>query len=81
VSVSVCVSCWVEPLRGQYAPVCKHNRVSLIVLGIGLYPLQGYILPVGVDLIVNHWHSLPSPFPGSFSVLGMLIMISNTIML
>jgi hypothetical protein len=28
-SVSVC---WVEPLRGQIAPLCKHNRVTLIVL-------------------------------------------------
>jgi hypothetical protein len=30
VSVSVCVSCWVEPLRGQHAPVCNHNRAPLI---------------------------------------------------
>ena len=37
VIVSVSVSGWVEPLRGQlcYAPAYKHNRVSLIVSGIG----------------------------------------------
>ena len=27
-----------EPLRGLYVPVCKHNRVSLIVSGIGARP-------------------------------------------
>ena len=33
-----------EPLRGQFAPVCKHNRVSLIVLGIGACPWMGLTL-------------------------------------
>lgn len=37
VSASVLVSCWVAPLTGQLyqALVCKNNRVSLIVSGIG----------------------------------------------
>jgi hypothetical protein len=26
VCVSVWVSCWVEPLRGQQAPICRHNK-------------------------------------------------------
>ena len=30
-----------EPLRGQHAPVCKHSRVSLIVLRIGACPWDG----------------------------------------
>ena len=38
-SVSVWVSGWVELLRGQHAPVCKNNRESLIILGIGACPL------------------------------------------
>jgi hypothetical protein len=33
VSVYAWVSCWMEPLREQSAPVCKHNRLSLVVLG------------------------------------------------
>ena len=28
-------------LREQHAPVCKHNTVSLIVLGIGVCPWDG----------------------------------------
>jgi len=38
VSVSVWISCWVLSRRGQHAPVCKHNRVSSIVLEIGACP-------------------------------------------
>ena len=30
-----------EPLRKQYAPDCKHNRVSLLVLGTGARPWDG----------------------------------------
>jgi hypothetical protein len=40
-SVSVWVSCWVEPLRGQHATVCNNKRVSLIVLGTGACPWDG----------------------------------------
>ena len=39
VSVSVWISCLVKPLSRQHVPVWKHNRVSLIVLGIGACPL------------------------------------------
>jgi hypothetical protein len=38
VFASVWVSCWVEPPRWQYAPVWKHNKVLLMVLGIGISP-------------------------------------------
>ena len=55
VCVSVWVSCWVEPLWGQHAPVCKHNRVSLVVLGIGACPWDGSL----VGLVIT-W-----PFPQS----------------
>jgi hypothetical protein len=41
VSASVWVSQWVEPLREQHAPVCKHNILSLIVSGIGACPWDG----------------------------------------
>jgi uncharacterized membrane protein (DUF106 family) len=45
----------VEPLRGQVAPVCKHDRVSLIVLVIGACPWDGS----QVGLVIG-W-----PFPQS----------------
>jgi hypothetical protein len=31
----------VEPLRGQHAPVCNYNKVSLIVPGIDACPWDG----------------------------------------
>jgi hypothetical protein len=33
--------CWVEPLRGQLAPVCKHNSVILILSETCVCPWDG----------------------------------------
>ena len=57
-SVSVWVSGWVELLRGQHAPVCKNNRESLIILGIGACPWAGS--QVG---LVRGWPSVSVQFP------------------
>ena len=48
------------PLRGQHALVCKHNRVSLIVLGNGACPWDR--CQVG-PVISNFLISDPSPMP------------------
>ena len=64
VSASVSVSCWVEPLRGQlcWSPICKHNRVSLIVSGIGSC-LRDWFLPMGwVSSWASHSLAIPSVF-------------------
>jgi hypothetical protein len=53
--LSVRVRCWVEPLRGQIAPICKHNIVLLTVSGIGAFPWDGSQV-----VSVNGW-----PFPQS----------------
>jgi hypothetical protein len=54
VCVSVWVSCWVEPLWGQHAPVCKHSRVSLVVLGIAVCPYGR------VSIWASYWLAIPS---------------------
>jgi hypothetical protein len=41
VSAFVWVTCCLDPLRGQHAPLCKHIRLSLLVLGIGVCPWNG----------------------------------------
>lgn len=43
VSISVSIGCWMEPLRGQLyqAPLCNHNRVSLILSEAGSCPWEG----------------------------------------
>ena len=41
VSVTVQVIYWVEPLREQYTPLCEHNSLLLVVLGIGAYLWDG----------------------------------------
>ena len=58
-SVSVSVSCRVELFRGQFcqAPVCKHNRVSLIMSVIG-FKLN--------CLLIGHFFSLYSIFVSAF---------------
>ena len=57
VPISVWVTCCVEPLRGQHASVCKHTRVSWIVLGIGPCPWDGF--PAG-PVLSGHLLSLSS---------------------
>jgi hypothetical protein len=59
VSPSVSVSCWVEPLKGQLcsAPVCKHYRISLILLVLA----HDMDLKLGW-LLVSHSLSLCSIF-------------------
>ena len=68
----VCASVWVgfrvEPLRGQFAPVCKHNRVSLIVSRIGACLWDG-----------SHVLATPSFLIDRFEVesfVGMLVPLS-----
>jgi hypothetical protein len=50
ISASVSVSNWVEPLWGQLyqAPVCKHNRVSLIVSDIRVCTWGGGVFLAGL---------------------------------
>jgi hypothetical protein len=49
----------VEPLRENHAPVCKHNRISLIVSGIAACPWDGS----QVGLVIG------CPFPLSQNVI------------
>jgi hypothetical protein len=44
VSVSVWLSCWVEPLRGQYAPVCITNLSMLAFSWTGIISYYYIIL-------------------------------------
>jgi hypothetical protein len=78
VSASFWVSCYVDPLTGQYTPVYKHNRVSLTVLGIVFIP-HGINLKLG-QLLVGHFHSLCSiPIPPQLfveSFVGGLVSLS-----
>lgn len=59
VGVCICLESAAGSLRGQHAPVCKHNRVSFIVSGISACPWDGS----QVGKVIG-W---PFPFPSPTS--------------
>ena len=49
-------------LSGQHAPVCKHNRVSLMVLEVGVCPWDGSQVELVIGWPLPQSLSLPSAY-------------------
>ena len=75
-SVSVWIRFWVKPLRGQLAPVCKNNRVFLIVSGMGLMFGQLFVVhPLSLCSIPHAYISCRQDKFWVKSVVGRLVSL------